>query len=324
MPNIRHRRGWEIPDRLVTPESVYMNRRAFMKALGLGAIALTLPGGCARAESSGPTFGPTTLPASRTAIYPAKRNEKFKLDRALTDESVAAKYNNFYEFTTNKERVAELCTKFNTVPWTIEVAGLVKEPRVIDLDDLLKRMPIEERLYRHRCVEAWAMAVPWTGFSMKSLIDYLQPQSSAKYIRFITAARPSEMPGWNSPSYVKAWPYYEGLRMDEATSEIAFFATGIYGHALPNQHGAPFRAVVPWKYGYKSAKSIARIEFVEKQPHTFWEDQEPDEYPFESNVNPDKPHPRWSQATERLIDTGRVVPTQKYNGYGEFVGHLYA
>jgi sulfoxide reductase catalytic subunit YedY len=184
-------------------------------------------------------------------------------------------------------------------------------------------MPIEERLYRHRCVEAWAMAVPWTGFPLKALIDFAEPRSSAKYVRFVSASKPDEMPGIGEQNWYP-WPYFEGLRIEEAANELTMCTVGIYGHPLPSQHGAPLRINVPWKYGYKSPKSIVKIEFTEKEPPTFWDTLQPEEYSFESNVNPNKPHPRWSQAKERLIDTGETVATQMYNGYGEFVAHLYA
>jgi len=307
MPSIHHLRSWNLPRLRETPEDVYLNRRRFLGVLGIGAIGLMFPD-CARGESGD--------------LYPAKRNEKYKLDRKVTDEAVAGKYNNFYEFGPDKTSPAQRSGNFKTSPWTIEIAGLVKQPRVLDLDDLLKRMPIEERLYRHRCVEAWAMAVPWTGFALKALIDYVQPTSRAKYVRFVSASKSDEMPGIKEQSWYP-WPYFEGLRMDEAVNELTLCTVGIYGHRLPNQHGAPLRITVPWKYGYKSPKSIVKIEFVEKEPATFWDTRQPDEYPFESNVDPTKPHPRWSQAKERLIDTGEIVDTQPYNGYGEFVAHLY-
>jgi methionine sulfoxide reductase catalytic subunit len=318
MPFIRRKRSWELSPPRATPQHVYLNRRSFIAAVGAGAITAAMPFGC----DSASTVQAQDLPQSRTAFYPAKRNEQYRLDRAITDQAFAGKYNNFYEFGTDKADPARRSGKFNTVPWTIEVDGLVKQPRRIDLDDLLPRMPIEERLYRFRCVEAWAMAVPWTGFPLKALIDHVEPLSSAKFVRFVTVNRPEEMPGIKEQHWYP-WPYFEGLRMDEATNELALLAVGIYGKPMPNQHGAPIRLVVPWKYGYKSIKSIEKIEFVEEQPSTFWSELQPTEYPFESNVNPQVPHPRWSQATERLIDTGERVPTQMYNGYAEQVAHLY-
>lgn len=305
-------RGWEMPEREATPEEFYLNRRQFIKKLGMGtALALA---GWERAEA-----------ASRQEdkkIYPAKRNEKFVLDRPLTEEWATAHYNNFYEFTTDKERVAELVGKFQTHPWTVEIAGMVAKPRTFEVDELIRLMPIEERLYRHRCVEAWSMAVPWTGFPLKALVDLAQPLSTTKFVRLISFNKPEQAPGIKSQSWY-AWPYYEGLRMDEATHELTMLVTGIYGHELPKQNGAPLRLATPWKYGYKSIKSIVKIEFTDKQPHTFWNDLAPNEYDFLSNVNPQVPHPRWSQATEQPIPGGPRRPTLLYNGYEAFVAALY-
>jgi methionine sulfoxide reductase catalytic subunit len=328
MPFIHKRPGWKIPQKLTTPEAAYLNRRQFIAALGAaGAIASI--GGCdepnaARAQQAAGTAGkpPTTLPATRTQFYPADRNAQFELDRDLTDERAAGRYNNFYEFGADKSDPARHAHRLTTVPWTIEITGLVRNPGPVDLDDLLGKMPIEERLYRFRCVEAWAMAVPWTGFAFKALVDHVQPLSSAKYVRFETLNRPEEMIGIKRQPWYP-WPYFEGLAMAEATNDLTLLAVGIYGKPMPNQHGAPVRLVVPWKYGYKSIKSIVKIAFVEQQPATFWNQLQPLEYGFVSNVNPHVPHPRWSQATERLIDTGKRVPTQLFNGYGDFVAGLY-
>jgi sulfoxide reductase catalytic subunit YedY len=212
--------------------------------------------------------------------------------------------------------------KFVSVPWPIQIGGLVEKPLTIDALELVQLFGIEERVYRLRCVEAWAMVVPWTGFSFSKLIEKVAPKPDAKFIRFETFHRPDQTPGVaRVPQY--PWPYFEGLRLDEALNPLTLAATGIYGKPLPTQHGAPIRLVVPWKYGYKSIKSIVKIEFVDKQPKTFWEILQPNEYPFESNVNPDVPHPRWSQATERMIDTGDRVKTQMFNGYGKYVAALY-
>jgi sulfoxide reductase catalytic subunit YedY len=325
---IRIRRGWELPEHLATPETVYLNRRRFLQAAGstgLGALA-ALTGcdhqaaGQGTAEPSPPLVG--LPPPSATAdLYPATRNERFTLDRPLTDEAIAARYNNFYEFSPRKERVYRLVERFQTRPWQIEVTGLVKKPQTFDIDDLVRRMPLEERLYRFRCVEAWSMAVPWTGFPIRALINLVEPLASAKYMRMVTFNNPEQAVGMNDDLY--PWPYFEGLTMAEAMNELALFVTGIYGHELPKQHGAPIRLVVPWKYGYKSIKSIVRIEFVEKQPGTFWSTLVPREYDFWANVNPAVPHPRWSQESERLIGTGERRPTLLYNGYGEFVAELY-
>ena len=310
MANIIRRPGWYIPERSITPESVFRNRRRFLKELGcLGGAALIS----------------SQLQAAEAAKkYPFSRNKEF--DPAgvkLTDEKVAATYNNFYEFSTSKDRVHKLTDKFVIDPWPIEIGGLVEKPMKIDVKELVEMMPMEERIYRFRCVEAWAMTVPWTGFPMSKLLEKVQPKPEAKFLRFQTFYRPAQAPGFADMSY--PWPYTEGLRVDEAMNPLAMLVTGIYGKPLPKQHGAPIRVVVPWKYGYKSIKSIVKIDFVDKQPATLWETLLPKEYPFESNVNPEIPHPRWSQATERIIDdeSGRRVRTKLYNGYGDYVAKLY-
>ena len=254
-------------------------------------------------------------------LYPATRNLQFKLDRPMTTEIYAASYNNFYEFSTFKSGVYKNSAALKTHPWTMAIDGLVERPLILDIAALMKSMPIEERLYRFRCVEAWAMAVPWTGFALRHLITLARPLSSAKYVRFETFFDPKIAPN-QSPSY-GPWPYNEGLTMAEALNELTLIATGIYGHPLPKQHGAPLRLVVPWKYGFKSIKSIVKIEFVAKQPKTFWHSNRPYEYGFSANVDPSVAHPRWSQATEKMIDTGERYATLPYNGYGEWVAELY-
>ncbi|MDA0746531.1 MAG: protein-methionine-sulfoxide reductase catalytic subunit MsrP [bacterium] len=322
MAQIRIPKVWEMSERLATPEDAYLNRRKFMQALGIAGAGVVL--GCAdpQAPEAKPVVEVKKISEPPSGVYPAKRNEKWKLDREVTPEDVAGSYNNFYEFTTDKERVKDLVDRFETRPWEVEVSGLVDRPKVYDLDDLVRRMPLEERLYRFRCVEAWAMAVPWTGFPMKALINEVQPKSSARYVRMVTFQRPEQAPGQKSQPWYP-WPYFEALTMEEAMNELTLLGTGIYGHALPKQHGAPIRLVAPWKYGFKSIKSIVSIEFTDKQPPTFWNKLAPSEYDFWANVNPNVPHPRWSQATERLISTGERVPSQLYNGYGEYVAHLY-
>jgi len=325
---IRLRRGWEIPERLATPEDVYLNRRKFLQTLGVtGLSTIGALMGCNRegqsqsaSEAPPPPLGLPT-PSATANLYPAKRNEHFTLDRPLTDEPIAARYNNFYEFSPNKQQVSRLVHAFQTRPWQIEVRGLVKKPQTFAIDELVRRMPLEERLYRHRCVEAWAMAVPWTGFLIKAFIDLVEPLSSAKYLRLVTFNNPEQAVGMNDDTY--PWPYFEGLTMAEATNDLALFVTGIYGHELTKQHGAPIRLVTPWKYGYKSIKSIVRIEFTDQQPSTFWSTLVPREYEFWANVNPAVPHPRWSQESERLIGTSDRRQTLLYNGYGEFVADLY-
>ncbi len=321
MAHIRVRRGWELPEREAMPESAFLNRREFIKKIGMGSIggASVLAG----ANQALAWFTTLHIASGVADLYPAKRNTKYVLDRPLTDERFATRYNNFYEFTTDKPRVADLVGNFKTHPWTVEVTGMVAKPKAFDIDELLRLFSLEERLYRHRCVEAWAMAVSWTGFPMKAFVDYVQPTSKAKFVRFVSFNKPDEAPGIRTQSWYP-WPYYEGLSLAEATNELAMVVTGIYGHALPKQNGAPIRVVVPWKYGYKSIKSIVKIEFTDQQPKTFWNDIAPNEYGFLSNVDPKVPHPRWSQAYERMIIDGERRPTLSYNGYGEFVAHLYA
>lgn len=301
---IRIPKGWEIPEREATPEHVYLNRRQLIKAAGfLGMESL--------------------LAAAEASSYPAKRNPEFTLDRPITPEQAATGFNNFYEFDPqDKAAVKNKVGKFVVSPWKVEVTGLVNKPKTFDLDGLLKTMPLEERLYRFRCVEAWAMAVPWTGFPLARLIQLVEPKPAAKYIRTVTVDRPKQMPGMiRAPWY--PWPYFEGLRLDEAMNPLAMVVTGLYGKPLPKQNGAPIRLITPWKYGYKSIKSIVKIEFVAKQPETFWHKVQPNEYGFYSNVNPNKPHPRWSQEYEKLIPTMERRKTLLYNGYGKYVAGLY-
>jgi sulfoxide reductase catalytic subunit YedY len=309
MPYVLIRPPWHLPERLVTPEAVYRNRRQFLRELGLvgaGALAWSLPGRAA---------------AAAAAPYPAKRNPAFSPDWKLTAEEAAISYNNFYEFSTNKNAVRHLVARFQTSPWTVQISGLIEKPMTVTPDELIAEFGLEERIYRFRCVEAWAMIVPWTGFPMSKLIEKVKPKPEARFVRFETFNRPDEAPGMADPRY--PWPYHEGLRLDEARHPLTLLATGLYGKPLPKQNGAPLRLVVPWKYGYKSIKSIVKIEFVATQPKTFWETILPHEYPFESNVNPKVPHPRWSQETERLIDSGLRVRTQLYNGYADQVAALY-
>jgi methionine sulfoxide reductase catalytic subunit len=302
---IKKARDWEIPEREATPESVYVNRRAILKAAGfLGAAGLM-----------------ASLPAAAN-VQSARRNPEFELDRPITEEWAATSYNNYYEFSPDKMAVKSKVDKFVVQPWSIEVTGLVEKRQTLDLDALLKQMPLEERLYRFRCVEAWAMAVPWTGFPLAELIKRVKPRSDARYLRFETVHRPSQMPGIATQNWY-AWPYVEALRMDEAMNPLTLLVTGMYGKPVPKQNGAPVRLITPWKYGFKSIKSIVRIEFTKGRPTTFWNSSQPREYGFYANVNPAKPHPRWSQATEKLIPSMEVRPTQLYNGYGKYVESMY-
>lgn len=302
---IRIPKGWEIPEREATPESAYLNRRQILRAAGLFGLI-----GAAEAVES-------------KALYPAKRNAEFTLDRPVTEEWAATGYNNFYEFDAeNKQAVKDKVGAFQISPWKFEVTGLVNKPGTFDLDDILKKFTLEERLYRFRCVERWAMAVPWTGFPFSNLIKLVEPKAEAKFVRFTTVSRPKEMPGMTRSAFYP-WPYNEGLRMDEAMNPLTLVVTGIYGKPLPKQNGAPIRMMVPWKYGYKSAKSIAKIEFTSKMPGTFWNQMQPSEYGFYSNVNPNKRHPRWSQAVENLIPNSERRPTLMYNGYEQYVASMY-
>ena len=315
---IRIRKGWEIPEREVTPEPIYRNRRRFLQGAaaglaGVGALKMT---GWLEALAADPP-GLQNLPPLE-----AKRNGKYTVERPITSERIVAGYNNFYEFTTDKERVARLAERFRSRPWEIELTGEVEKRRRFDVDELIRQMPLEERVYRLRCVEAWSVVVPWIGFPLKKFIEWAQPKSTARYLRLVSFYRPEEAVGQRTQDWYP-WPYFEGLTLAEATNELALLVVGSYGHRLPNQNGAPLRLIVPWKYGFKSIKSIVRFEFTREQPQNFWNVVAPHEYDFYANVNPAVPHPRWSQATETDVATGKHIPTQLYNGYAEFVAHLY-
>jgi methionine sulfoxide reductase catalytic subunit len=327
MANLRIPKPWEIPKSLATPEEIYLNRRQILSAMGFGALALSLPLSVACSRPVNPELLARGLAPALGKKYadrfPARRNPIYSVgDRKITPEKDAGGINNFYEFTTTKDEVWKKAISYKVDPWTVEVGGLVKTPRTLDLDALLRGFPLEERLYHFRCVERWAMQVPWTGFPLRALIDSLEPLSSARYVRFISVKDPEHLPGQKETPWY-SWPYYEGLRMDEARNPLAFVVVGSYGHALPMQHGAPLRLALPWKYGYKGPKSIVRIEFVAEQPPTFWNAMQPDEYGFYSNVNPKKPHPRWSQEIENDLGTGARRPTLLYNGYAQQVGAMY-
>jgi sulfoxide reductase catalytic subunit YedY len=312
--NVIRRRGWEIPERLATPEHLVFSRRKLL--LG-GASVIALAPGAGKAQR---VTDLAKLPDPTADLYPAKRNEKYLLDRPVTDEKINAHYNNFYEFNSSKE-VADQAQMLPIRPWTVKFDGLVEKPFEVGIDDLIRKMTLEERTYRHRCVEAWSMAIAWTGFPFAKLVAFAKPLSAAKYVRMETFMDPKDAPGQNQTWY--PWPYIEGLTMAEATNEITFLATGAYGHPMAKQHGAPLRLAVPWKYGFKSIKSIVRFSFVEKRPVGMWEALQAAEYGFWANVNPEVPHPRWSQATEEVIGTGQRRPTLLYNGYGDYVAGLY-
>lgn len=321
MSHIKISKSWEISGSLATPESVYMRRREFLKGAALTTLAsAALLAGC----TSRPHDPDAKIPLSEIEkeIYPAKRNQKFQMDRPLTPERIAASYNNFHEFTSVKEDVIVHAQALAKRPWAVEVAGLVRNPQIFDVDDLLKTMPMEERLYRLRCVEAWAMAVPWTGFPLKSLLKQVEPLSKATHVRMTAFYKPFTAQG--QLAFWEPWPYTEGLTVREAMNDLTFMAVGVYGRPLPKQHGAPIRLVTPWKYGFKSVKSVVRIELVDFRPATFWNTLQGLEYGFTANVDPKIPHPRWPQSKEKMIGTGEVRPTLPYNGYGEHVARLYA
>ncbi|HUN52619.1 MAG TPA: protein-methionine-sulfoxide reductase catalytic subunit MsrP, partial [Candidatus Sulfotelmatobacter sp.] len=277
---IKHRKGWELPESKATPEQVFRDRRRLLAGLGLGGIAL---GGLAFAAGEKfPSAAAAEPPDPSAGLYPVKRNERYKLDRAVTKEEYATRYNNFYEYGTSK-RIWQDAQELKIRPWTVAIDGMVEKPITVDFDTLLRAMPLEERLYRHRCVEAWSMAVPWSGFPLKALVDYARPQASATYLKMQTFDDPKMAPGENDFTY--PWPYTEGLTMAEANNELAFVATGLYGKPMPKQNGAPLRLVTPWKYGFKSVKSIVRFTFTDKRPKTLWAEVGPNEYGFWANVN---------------------------------------
>ena len=301
--HIHRRRGWEIPDHQVTPREAVLGRRAVMAAAG---TAMALPA----AAQSGAV---PPLPAH-------SRNERFAPGRALTAERDATTYNNFYEFGSSKS-IARDAARMPRRPWTVKVEGLVENPREFDIDDLIRLMPLEERTLRLRCVEGWGMTVPWTGFPLAALVNLVKPLASAKFVSFVSAQMPAVMPGLRQSWY--PWPHMEGCSVAEAGNPLSFMALGLYGQPLAGAYGAPIRVLFPWKSGFKSGKSIVRIVFQEARPPTFWNTIQPQEYGFWANVNPAVPHPRWSQATERLIGSNERVPTQLFNGYGEFVAAMY-
>jgi sulfoxide reductase catalytic subunit YedY len=301
----------------ITPKSHYLSRREFMKAAGIITAGSAWLAAC-RGNDVTPT---ATLGSEETAVVldPSILADELG-DPANTIEEIV-NYNNFYEFTTSKTDVANLSKDFITSPWTVEVGGMVQNPKTYDIDDLLK-FEQEERIYRLRCVEAWSMVIPWQGFPLASLLKDVEPTGDAKYVRFETLFDPVQMPGQNSRGYV--WPYVEGLRLDEAMNDLTLLATGIYGENLLPQSGAPIRLVVPWKYGFKSIKSIVKIDLVSEPPTSLWMAAAPNEYGFYANVNPEVNHPRWSQATERRISGGSRRETLSFNGYAEEVADLYS
>lgn len=304
---IKRKQSWEIPERLVTPEHLFLNRRTFMTAAA-GAAALA-----------------AVRHARADAPYPAKLNPAYAdAGRAVTAAEEATTYNNYYEFGSSK-RIAAAADKLPIRPWTVVIDGAVETPMTLGIDDLLKQVTLEERIYRHRCVEGWAMVVPWTGFPVKRIVELARPTSDAKYLRFEAFNDPKVAEG-QKPGFFSSypWPYVEGISIEEAANDLPLMVTGAYGKPLPNSMGAPLRLHLPWKYGFKSIKGIVRISFVKERPMSFWQALGPEEYGFWANVNPEVPHPRWSQATEQILGTEETVPTVIYNGYGEQVAGLYA
>ena len=311
------RKSNDIPYSEVTPKSAYLNRRAFMAgAVAAGAAAI-----------AGKQLARLISPD--TSVHADTKLTTVKSPLSLTDETPTSlqditHYNNFYEFGVDKGDPARNAGRLKTRPWTVSVEGLIKNKQKFDIDTLLKLHPLEERIYRFRCVEAWSMVVPWVGYSLSEFIQKCEPLPSAKYVQFISLADPSQMPGLSQANL--DWPYSEGLRMDEAMHPLTLLTFGLYGETLPNQDGAPVRIIVPWKYGFKSGKSIVKIKFVDKQPHTTWNEMAPNEYGFYSNVNPNVDHPRWSQKSERRIGASifkQRQPTLMFNGYEDQVAKLY-
>jgi sulfoxide reductase catalytic subunit YedY len=298
-----------LPDSAVTPESAYLNRRALLGGLAAGSMLLGGKGWAADADA-----------AIAPELYPAKRNEAYVVDRPITAEMFSTRYNNFYEFGSEKG-IWQDAQALKLRPWQVVVDGLVDRPITLDAEELIRKMPIEERVYRHRCVEGWSMTVPWSGFPLKALLDLVGPQSGARYVQMTTFEDPDMAPGQKQFWY--PWPYVEGLTVAEAGNDLAFIATGLYGKPIHKQNGAPLRLATPWKYGFKSVKSIVRFELVTERPKTFWEALQSSEYGFWANVNPAVPHPRWSQAHERVLGTNEEVPTLLFNGYGDQVADLY-
>ena len=326
---IRVLKRWQIPESQVTSETSYLNRRRFLKTIlgaGIGTTLIPLMG-CQKSTSQTALEISLDLPKINSFANNLNFNST-TINRPITDEDLAGRYNNFYEFGGTKN----IWLKAQSLPtenWQLEVTGLVKNPQTYDLDDLKQKFPLEERIYRFRCVEAWSMVLPWIGFPMKALIKAVEPTSEAKFVRFTSFYDAEITPGPSLHLGNLPWPYTEGLRIEEMANELAFFFFFFYGHDLPKQHGAPIRMVLPWKYGFKGAKSLVKIEFLNTKPATYWQTINPREYGFEANVNPNKPHPRWSQAEEKFISQGPNLTwewreTLPYNGYGEYVASLYS
>ena len=310
MYNIIGKNVWDIKDNQTTPEHIFKSRRQVLQNLAGGSIAL-----------AGLASLPTAVFGNTNSFYPATNNSLYKVNREITEEKLATTYTNFYEFGSSKN-IWRRAAKLKTSSWSITIDGLVEKPVTIDIRDLLKKVGgIEERVYRFRCVEAWSMTVPWSGFALNKILSLVKPKTSAKFLRFETFFDPDVAPGQKQKWY--PWPYVEGITIDEAKNDLSFLATGIYGKKMPNQNGAPLRLVLPWKYGFKSIKSLVKISFVDKIPMGMWEKIAPLEYGFWANVNPNVSHPRWSQTTEQQLGVDGRVPTMIYNGYGSKVANMY-
>ncbi len=313
---IKIKKSWHIADRDATPENIYLNRRNLIKGLAGAAITAPLVG-----------LPHLALAKQDRALISAPRNEEYIIDRDITPEEENLKYNNFYEYGSHKKISKAAQKQLKPRPWQITIDGLVEKPIVLDVDELIAKMDVEERLYRHRCVEAWSMSVPWIGFPVSSLVNLAKPLSGAKYLRMETFGDKKMASGIRQQSWYP-WPYVEGITMAEANNDLSFLVIGAYGKQVANQMGAPIRLALPWKYGFKSLKSIVRFSFVKERPIGFWEEisiqGNNNEYGFWANVNPDVPHRRWSQASERVLHTGERVPTLLYNGYGEEVAGIYS
>jgi len=307
-----------IPSSEITPEQVYLNRREFMRAAAITGAAALLSA-CSPNTTSQPQSANTPSNTAQPGAVAAQTDE---LGDPLNTFQQITHYNNFYEFSEGKEAVAELSKDFKTSPWQVEVGGLVSKPQTFGLEDLVKKFPPEERIYRLRCVEAWSMVIPWQGFPLAKLLKEVEPTGDAKFVAFQTLLDPEQMPGQNSTWY--PWPYTEGLRLDEAMHDLTLMVTGMYGKDLLPQNGAPLRLAVPWKYGFKSIKSIIKIDLVSEMPQTMWSTIAPDEYGFYANVNPEVNHPRWSQASERRIGELGRRKTLMFNGYADEVAGLYS
>jgi sulfoxide reductase catalytic subunit YedY len=304
MTLIKIPKSWELPAQEITPEDIYLRRREFLTStvkFGAAAMAMMHP--------------------SSSSLWAAENSTMPTLE--TTPELIASRFNNFYEFGTEKDQIWKSARKLQTKNWTIEVGGLVKKPMTLDVEALIRKFPEEERVYRLRCVEAWSVVIPWLGFPLRLLIDSLDPLSSARYVKFTTFLLPNIAAG-QKKRFWEPWPYTEGLTLEEARHDLTFMATGIYGHPLPAQHGAPIRLVVPWKYGFKNIKSIVRIDFTDEMPATFYTSMSPIEYDFAANVNPDIPYARWHQAFERIPGKEGTEKTLLYNGYSEQVARMYA